>query len=117
METRKIALIIFLISLIFLSLGIVVYVARQRSEVNTLQTNKLSTPVNKGNIGASNNATGSAGIVTNSGQPITEEQIQAKIEVKKAQITQEAKGRAYTSEELFFIASPRQAVISELEKK
>lgn len=119
METRKIALIIFLISLIFLSLGVVVYVARQRSEVNTLQTNKLSTPVGQTTPKASNNSNtaSSTDVVNNEGKPITEEEIKAGIEAKKAQISKEAKGRDYTSEEINFMLFPRQVVIDELKKK
>lgn len=115
METRKIALIIFLIALIFLALGVIVYVARQRAEVKNLQTGKISVPVGvSGNKAAT--TTGNTGVVTKEGKPITEEQINAKIEATKAQISQGAKGRAYTSDELFFISSPRKAAISELQK-
>jgi hypothetical protein len=126
METRKIALIIFLVSLIFLSLGVIVYVARQRSEINSLQTTKLTLPDTKSKINPVNNTTGTpeissdtggTAVVTKDGKSITitEEQIKAKIEAKKAQISQQAKGRAYTSSELYFISFPREAVVSELE--
>lgn len=126
METRKIALIIFLVSLIFLSLGVIVYVARQRSEISSLQTTKLALPNAKSKIISVNNATDTpettsntseTTVVTKDGKPITitEEQIKAKIEAKKAQISQQSKGRAYTSSELYFISFPREAVVSELE--
>lgn len=115
METRKIALIIFLVGLIFLSLGAIVYVARQRSEVNNLQTGKIaaSPAVSSGDSAAK---AGDSGLVTAEGRPISEEQITAKIEATKAQISQKAKGRDYTSEEISFMLFPRQTAINELKK-
>ncbi len=113
MNSKKIALIIFLISLIFLSLTAVVYISRQRDGDKNLQTSRLATPPTEPAKNFIKSAT-STGLVTKDGQPITEEQIVAKIEAKKKQIKQEAKGRAYNDEELLFIGSPRQAAISDL---
>jgi len=116
METRKIALIIFLTALIFLSLGMVMYVLRQGSEVKNLQANKLSASPVTGTAQPTV-GTSSPNLVTKEGKPITEEEIKAKIDAKKIQITEATKGRAYTSEELFFVFHPRQAAISELKQK
>jgi hypothetical protein len=113
METRKIALIIFLVALIFLSLGAIVYVARQKSAGNNLQTAKLAAPLPAANQGVTG-AAGNNGLVAESGKPITEEQITAKIAEKQTAISRKTSAKQYTDDELMFLSSPRQTAISEL---
>jgi hypothetical protein len=113
METRKIALIIFLAGLIFLSLGAIVYVIRQKSADNNLQTAKLAVPPAAVKPGTADSAAGS-GLVTKEGKPITEEQITAKIAEKQTAISRKTSAKQYTDDELMFLSSPRQAAISEL---
>lgn len=116
METRKIASIIFLVSLIFLSLGMVVYIVRQRSVASNLQSQKLSSPPASSNSGnLDNSATASStGIVTKEGKSVTEEQIQTKIVEKQNEIKKKTSAKEYTNDELIFLSAPRQAVINEL---
>ena len=109
MSARKIALIIFLIGLIVLSIGLIVAFNRNQSRQANLQADKLNQPPA---ATANNQPVKSAA----SGGQLTEQEIQQKIDAKKAEIKAAAKGRAYNNEELFFLSFPREAVLQEAKK-
>ncbi len=111
MDTKKISLIIFLVGLIIISIGFIIFFNRESSRKSNLRANTLITPKTSKQIEASPQA-------TKGQQPtITEEQINQAIQAKRQQINTQAKGRALTDQELEFIGSPRETVIKDLSKQ
>jgi len=113
MNFKKIALIVFLIGLIILSIGFIIFVSREQGRKNNLQTKILFEPRSGEADKLENNQKNNPALA-----PIpSEEAIQTTIQETKQQISQEAEGRAFTDEELFFISNPRQAAIDKINKK
>lgn len=112
MDSKKIALVSFLIGLIILSVGFIVFFQRAQNHKSELLTDQLATPkVVDDKINNSASAKPQEKV-------FTEEQIQQKINEMKTQLSnsKNAKKSVYTDEELYFLGNPRQAAIDELKK-
>jgi predicted Holliday junction resolvase-like endonuclease len=110
MDTKKVALIIFLIGVVFLSAGIIIFYSREQGKKNELRIESLNTPKTQEAEKRINEQKQVQEKV------ITEEQITQKIEETRQQINQKPKGTALSDSDLEFIGSPREAAIKELKK-
>ena len=110
MDTKKIALIIFLIGVVFLSAGFIIFYSRGQGKKSELRTESLNTPKAQEAERKINEQKQTQEKV------VTEEQITQKIEETRQQINQKPKGAALSDSDLEFIGSPREAVIKELKK-
>jgi hypothetical protein len=114
MNSKRIALIVFLIGLVLLAVGFVIFFSQSMTRKNNLQTNLLKAPLSADQ--AANNQ-GHKNSTANPAAPkvFTDEQINQKIEATKQQINQQAKNRALTDSELYFLSAPRAAAIKALQ--
>lgn len=113
MGTKKIALIIFLIALILLSIGFVIFATRNsKNSLNPGALNQSAIQENLDNQVPDNPAKeGPAAHIQ-----FTDEQIEQKIEEKKQIISEQAKDRPFTDDELYFLSFPEEAAVEELKR-
>ncbi len=114
MNERKIALVVFLIGLILLSIGFIIFFGQSQSRRNNLKTDVLTAaPAAQDKL---NNQPASTQAPSKTEPTFTEEQINQKIEATRQTINEQSRNRALTDQELYFLSFPREAAIKELKK-
>jgi|GEM_PF-6783197 len=110
MDIKKLSLIIFLLCVILLSVGIIVFIGREQSRQRNLRLSAWQTPPLAENALNNQKAANPAAAPN-----FTEEQIRKKIDDKKQQIGASSKGRTLTDDELYFLSFPREAAVKDLQ--
>jgi hypothetical protein len=114
MNNRRVALVIFLIALILLSAGFIVFFSRQISRKSTLQTNLLKTA--PAGTATTSQAAKNSAAAKPAPATFTDAQINAKIAATKQQINSASKGRSLTDDELYFLSFPKEAALQKLQQ-